>query len=44
METCHCERSEAIFSIQIASSVALLEMTRLHQMVIPRYRKLGIIW
>jgi len=27
MRTCHCERSEAIFSIEIASSLALLAMT-----------------
>ena len=27
--TCHCERSEAIFSIEIASSLALLAMTHL---------------
>jgi len=29
MRTCHCERSEAIFSIEIASSLALLAMTYL---------------
>ena len=29
MRTCHCERSEAIFSIEIASSLALLAMTHL---------------
>ena len=29
MRTCHCERSKAIFSIEIASSLALLAMTYL---------------
>ena len=29
MRTCHCERSEAIFSIEIASALALLAMTHL---------------
>ena len=29
MGVCHCERSEAIFSIEIASSLALLAMTHL---------------
>ena len=35
MRTCHCERSEAIFSIEIASSLALLAITYLTQRVRP---------